>query len=389
MMQVRFWGVRGSIASGGRDMAQVGGNTSCVEIRCADTADDERDAGSGAPEPAVDDGRDAGRDARHRSSRPRSDHASGGGDGASGSRDRTSGGSDGTSGGSDGASGGSDGTSGGRDGTSGGSNGFSGNEDGARDDDGRGGGETLIVLDAGTGLRSLGEALAAARAPVNASLLLSHLHWDHIQGFPFFAPAYVPGNRVAVYAPERCAGGGDVRGALVTQMRAPHFPVGLDAMRARLSFHALAAGAELAIGPARVRAAAARHPNGCLAYRISHGGRSVVYATDTEHDSAAGRLDAELLELARGADVLIYDAQYTADEYAARRGWGHSTAEEGARLAAAAGVGQLVLFHHDPAHDDWQIARIEAATRALFPSTIAAREGLELRLAPRALRRAA
>jgi phosphoribosyl 1,2-cyclic phosphodiesterase len=285
MMRVRFWGVRGSIAAAGPETAQVGGNTSCVEVRV---------------------------------------------------------------------------------------------------------GDTLIIFDAGTGLRRLGEALFAEGAgrPVTAHLLLSHLHWDHIQGFPFFGPAYVPGNRIRVYAPERCAANGDVRAALDAQMRAPHFPVGLDAMRAELAFGAVAAGAEWSLGEARVQAAAAKHPNGCLAYRVTAGGRSVVYATDTEHD-ASGRLDKQLLELARGADVLIYDAQYTADEYAKKRGWGHSTAEEGARLAEAAGIGQLVLYHHDPTHDDWQIARIEAATRARFPSTVAAREGLTLTLEPRTARTAA
>jgi phosphoribosyl 1,2-cyclic phosphodiesterase len=293
MMRVRFWGVRGSIAAAGPETAQVGGNTSCVEVRVGDGAED--------------------------------------------------------------------------------------------------GGETLIVLDAGTGLRRLGESL---RGPVAAHLFLSHLHWDHIQGFPFFAPAYAPGNEIRLYAPERCASNGNVRGALDAQMRAPHFPVGLDAMRAELHFCAVAAGAQIVIAgrdggaAAMVQTAAAKHPNGCLAYRMSAGGRSVVYATDTEHD-ASGRIDRQLLELARGADVLIYDAQYTADEYAGKRGWGHSTAEEGARLAEAAGVGQLVLYHHDPTHDDWQIARIEAATRARFPNTVAAREGLLLTLDPRQARSAA
>ena len=289
MMRVKFWGVRGSIAAAGPETAQVGGNTSCVEVRVGD-----------------------------------------------------------------------------------------------------GGGETLIILDAGTGLRRLGESLLRdpARAPVTAHLFLSHLHWDHIQGFPFFAPAYVAGNAIRVYAPERCAPNGDVRAALDAQMRAPHFPVGLDAMRASLSFGAVAPGAELTIGAAKVQAAAAKHPNGCLAYRVAAGGRSVVYATDTEHD-ASGRIDRQLVELARGADVLVYDAQYTSDEYAQKRGWGHSTAEEGARLAEAAGVGTLVLYHHDPTHDDWQIARIEAATRARFVATVAAREGLELTLADGSARSAA
>jgi phosphoribosyl 1,2-cyclic phosphodiesterase len=179
----------------------------------------------------------------------------------------------------------------------------------------------------------------AART-IEAHIFFSHVHWDHIQGFPFFGPAYVPGNWIRLYAPERCATNGDVRAALDAQMRAPHFPVGLDAMRAELSFGAVAAGAQLVIGKGgvSVQTAAAKHPNGCLAYRVSAGGRSVVYATDTEHD-ASGRIDRQLLELARGADVLIYDAQYTVDEYAGKRGWGHSTAEEGARLAEAAGIG--------------------------------------------------
>jgi phosphoribosyl 1,2-cyclic phosphodiesterase len=287
MMRVRFWGVRGSIAAAGRETAQVGGNTSCVEVRCSPS-----DVGD----------------------------------------------------------------------------------------------QTIIIFDAGTGLRLLGESL---KAPVDAHLFLSHLHWDHIQGFPFFAPAYAPGNRLHLYAPERCAPGGDVRAALAAQMRAPHFPIGLEVMRAELAFSRVACGAELKVGAARVRSAAAKHPNGCLAYRVDYAGRSVVYATDTEHDASSGLIDQDLLELARGADVLIYDAQYTAAEYAAKRGWGHSTAEEGARLASAAGVGQLVLFHHDPTHDDWQVARIEAATRGLFPSTTAAREGLTLTLDPRSQRSAA
>jgi phosphoribosyl 1,2-cyclic phosphodiesterase len=282
MLTVRFWGVRGSIAAAGSDTAQVGGNTSCVEVRA---------------------------------------------------------------------------------------------------------GDQLIILDAGTGLRPLGASLVARGAPVQADLLVSHFHWDHIQGFPFFTPAFLPSTRLTLHG----AGDGDeaVRGAFAAQMRAPHFPVGLDAMRAALAFRAVAPGADFALGKARVRAAAARHPNGCLAFRIEHARRSVVYATDTEHDAVSGRVDGNLLDLARGADLLIYDAQYTPDEYAGARGapkigWGHSTAAEGARLARAAGVGQLVLFHHDPSHDDWEIARIEAETRAFFPNTVAAREGLEIGLRPTA-----
>jgi phosphoribosyl 1,2-cyclic phosphodiesterase len=246
-------------------------------------------------------------------------------------------------------------------------------------------GATRVILDAGTGLRALGAELMAKGEPVEAHLLLSHFHWDHIQGFPFFTPAYLKGNRVEIYGPERAAGR-DVRAALDAQMRAPHFPVGLDAMRAELGFYPLPAGASFPIGGVQVETAAANHPGGCLAYRISAGGRSVVYATDTEHGA---ELDPCLLELARGCDVLIYDAQYTSDEYPAKRGWGHSTPDEAVRLACAAGAGQLVLYHHDPAHDDAAISRMESAARALWPSVSAAREGLTIELRPRAGRQAA
>jgi phosphoribosyl 1,2-cyclic phosphodiesterase len=235
-----------------------------------------------------------------------------------------------------------------------------------------------VIFDAGTGLRALGADLLRRARPVEAHVFVSHFHWDHIQGFPFFAPAYVPGSRLAIYGVE------DVRAAFERQMKPPHFPVGLDAMRATLAFATIGPGHEVNLGHARVRAGAARHPNGCLAFRFVADGRSVVYATDTEHDPTTGELDPRLLELARGTDVLIYDAQYTEEEYASRHGWGHSTAAEGARLARAAGVGQLVLFHHDPSHDDEAIERIEREARALFPCTTAAREGLVMELSPAA-----
>jgi phosphoribosyl 1,2-cyclic phosphodiesterase len=249
----------------------------------------------------------------------------------------------------------------------------------------------LVILDAGTGLRALGAALLARQEPVRAHLFVSHLHWDHIQGFPFFGPAFVPTTELSVYGPERCAGS-DLRQAFSTQMKPPHFPVGLDAMRAKMTFRSIPAGLEMNVGALQIRAGAAIHPNGCLAYRVEHGGRAVVYATDTEHDRS-GRVDPSLLELCRGADVLIYDAQYTTEEYdgvggPCRHGWGHSTPDEGMRLADAAGVGQLVLFHHDPSHDDREVARIEQVAAHRRPGTLAAREGLTLVLGDGAVKAA-
>ena len=243
-------------------------------------------------------------------------------------------------------------------------------------------------------LRALGEALRRGGEPVDATLLVSHFHWDHIQGLPFFAPAYVPGNRLSIFGASPDGSDDGVREAFANQMRPPHFPVGLDAMRAALSFHAVAAGTSFTLGAhdvITVRTAPAHHPGGCLAFRLEYGGRSLVYATDTEHHQD-GSLDENLRAIADGADLLVYDAQYTPAEYRgetsgpARRGWGHSTAEEGIRLARAAGVGRLLLYHHDPSHDDVEVARIEAEARASWPALEAAREGRELVLEPRAAR---
>jgi phosphoribosyl 1,2-cyclic phosphodiesterase len=229
------------------------------------------------------------------------------------------------------------------------------------------------VLDAGTGIRRLGETLLGRSRPVAAALLFSHVHWDHIQGFPFFGPLFRPDTRLQLFGrPE----GGTLEQVLTRQMTYPTFPVDLASVPASLRFGEIPDG-PFRIGSFEVQAAPLHHPNGCLAYRVSALGRSVVYATDTEpHDD--GRIDATLVALARGADVLIYDAQYTPEQYPDKRGWGHSTWTEAVRVAEAAGVGQLVLFHHDPTHDDEAVAAIERAAADRFRSTCAAREGLEI-----------
>jgi phosphoribosyl 1,2-cyclic phosphodiesterase len=271
-MQIKFWGVRGSIASPGPETAGVGGNTSCVELRC---------------------------------------------------------------------------------------------------------GETRLVLDAGTGVRRLGDALLA-EGRVDATILLSHVHWDHIQGLPFFVPAYLPSTRLQIVG----SGGGaaSLAAVLAGQMTAPVFPVRLDELGADIGLREVRGGDRFEVGEARVRTARLNHPGGVLAYRIEHAGRSVVYATDTEHYAC---VDPALRALAEGADVLIYDAQYTPEEYRgdggrSRLGWGHSTYAAGAELARAAGVGKLVLFHHDPQRSDAGVADLEQRAAALFPASVAAREGMEI-----------
>ena len=270
-MEIRFWGVRGSIPSPGPDTARTGGNTSCVEVRM---------------------------------------------------------------------------------------------------------GAERIVCDAGTGLRDLGRSLANSGETARASFLLSHYHWDHIQGLPFFAPLYMPGSQLEIIGSGMSSR--TVQEALTHQMTAPVFPVDLCDVPARLATREVRPGTPFEVRGAEVRAAKLNHPGGVLAYRITHGGRSVVYATDTEHYACD---DPALIALAKNADVLIYDAQYLPSEYDARVGWGHSTYEVGARVARAAGVGKLVLFHHDPARSDEGVDEIEALAQKLFPDTVAAREGLVLNVA--------
>ena len=240
-------------------------------------------------------------------------------------------------------------------------------------------GKAILVFDGGTGLRLLGKRMLK-EMPFTAHLFFSHVHWDHIQGFPFFDPAFVPGNVIHLY------GGNNVsrtlEETLAGQMDHPSFPVHLTDMGAKMVFHGVSDRTPVEVDAgdgtvARVSAAPGNHPNGVWAYRVDHGGRSIVYATDTEHYTV---VDPKLAALSQGADLLIYDSQYTPEEYGSKLGWGHSTFEEGAKAAKAAGVKKLVLYHHDPGQSDAAVREKERRARELFPSTVAAYEGLSLEL---------
>jgi phosphoribosyl 1,2-cyclic phosphodiesterase len=239
-------------------------------------------------------------------------------------------------------------------------------------------GKAILIFDGGTGLRLLGKKLLK-EMPLNAHMFFSHVHWDHIQGFPFFEPAFVKGNVFHLY------GGNNVsrtlEETLAGQMDHPNFPVHLGTMAAQMKFLDLAEGVPLDIddgegGHVRVTSAAGNHPQGVFAYRVEHGGKAVVYATDTEHYE--GRIDQKLVDLSKGAAVLIYDSQYTPEEYATKKGWGHSTFEEGAKIAKLAGVPRLILFHHDPTQSDAAVHDKERRAKAVFEDVIAAYEGLTL-----------
>ncbi len=240
-----------------------------------------------------------------------------------------------------------------------------------------------IIFDGGTGLRVLGEHLMSQQ-PVAAHLFFTHTHWDHIQGFPFFQPAFVPGNQFHIYAVPGKNGQGIER-RLNDQMLHPNFPVPLQIMGGDLRFYDLEAGEQVHLGGGVVVSnEALNHPGGGVGYRVSWQGIHVAYITDTEH--LPDQLHPGAFVLADRADVMIYDATYTDEEYHHPRqskvGWGHSTWQEAVKLAQAAQVKQLILFHHDPSHDDDFLDRIGELARAQFPQTLLAREGLMISVYP-------
>lgn len=267
---VRFWGVRGSIACPGLATARYGGNTSCIEIRC---------------------------------------------------------------------------------------------------------GDRVLIFDGGTGLRPLGKHLDTLGA-VDADLYFTHTHFDHICGIPFFSSAYQKTNRFRIWAghllPDHT-----LRYVLSEMMMAPLFPIPISVLGADLSFHDFRAGDILQPAPGIVlKTALLNHPNGATGYRVEFGGKSICYVTDTEH--VPGRPDQSVLGLIKDADLVIYDSTYTDEEFPRYVTWGHSTWQEGVRLANQAGVKRLVIFHHDPSHDDAIMDSIAAAAEKARPGTIVAVEGMTL-----------
>lgn len=236
-------------------------------------------------------------------------------------------------------------------------------------------GGRLLIFDGGTGLRPLGQHLDTS-GPVDADLYFTHTHFDHIQGVPFFSSAYKPTNRLRLWA-GHLKPDFTLKGVLSEMMQAPLFPVPLSILSAGISFHDFSCGDTLTPIPGvTLRTAPLNHPNQATGYCVEYQGKSICYITDTEH--VAGTLDARILGLIAGADIVIYDSTYTDDEYPRFKGWGHSTWQEGVRLCDAAKAKRLVVFHHDPAHDDAFMDRIAADAERARPGTVVAREGLTL-----------
>ena len=237
----------------------------------------------------------------------------------------------------------------------------------------------LLIFDCGTGLRMLGKRLLAdfGHESIQAQIFFSHYHWDHIQGIPFFEPLYNPENHFSFYSFSTQAR--NVQDALEDQMSNPYFPVNMSVMEAHRQFHRIEKET-LSFEDAVVKTIPLNHPQGCLGFRLECGGRVLVYATDNEPGSPEH--DRNVRKLAEGADVLIYDGQYTPYEYVNfKKGWGHSTWREAVNIAQESQVRQLVLFHHDPDHDDAFVDSILSEARRFFPNTVAAWEGLQIDLA--------
>lgn len=236
-------------------------------------------------------------------------------------------------------------------------------------------GDRILILDAGTGAHAAGAALREEDVQ-SLDLLFSHCHYDHILGLPFFAPIHSPKTRMRIWAGHflddmTCE-------TMVRQfMMPPFFPVGPDCMKANIEYHDFKAGNNLDLGDGIViETMRLNHPGGAIAYRINFGKRAVCYVTDTEHVGAV--LEPAILKFINNADIVIYDATYTDEEFPQFIGYGHSTWQHGARLCKAANVKTYVIFHHRLEHEDEILDEIADAARNTFAGSVLAREGLQL-----------
>jgi anti-anti-sigma factor len=246
--------------------------------------------------------------------------------------------------------------------------------------------EGLVIFDAGTGIRELGNALMKrefAQGKGEATIFFTHTHWDHIQGFVFFRPAFVPGNRFTIYYVHP-----HVKRVIIDQMKAEWFPVQFDKLKADLEFKPIREGEPVKVAGLEIRSKALQHPGNAYAYRLENGASSLVFATDGEYKNLSASHTKEYIDFYNDADVLIFDAMFSVRQSIIREDWGHSSALIGADIARQARVKQLVLFHHDPAAKDDEIWRIHRATLEYMsqdlstapPEVLVATEGLEIDL---------
>ncbi len=241
---------------------------------------------------------------------------------------------------------------------------------------------TQFILDCGTGLRMLGNRWSTDPSvrPAEAHIFVTHYHWDHIQGLPFFAPLYGENNQFHFYSfRSKYLGQDSLRQVFEAQMALPYFPVDFSSMSAKRKFRELEGGESFQVGENRITARWLNHPQGCLGFRIDTPAGTIVYATDNEPGDPV--LDKSLRELAAGADIFVNDAQFTPAQLGSnRKGWGHSSWKEGVNIAREVGAKTLVLFHHDPDSTDRMVDQLLREARDEFDSVFAASEGMLITL---------
>ena len=240
----------------------------------------------------------------------------------------------------------------------------------------------IAIVDAGTGIRKLGRDLQLmGHKQEQIVLAFTHFHWDHIQGFPFFGPAYEPDQKITLLTVGEGQTVANLREIFETQMQSVYFPVQLDHMGASFRFVQLQKATEhfktLNEEATIITSQKLNHPGGCYGLRIERKGKVLVICTDVEHGD---QIDPLVVKLAQGADLLVHDAQYTSEELPQRRGWGHSSYDEAMQVAEKAGVKRVAMTHHDPDHDDEFLLRLEKLCQERFKECVVAREGTELEL---------
>mgnify|MGYP001488741088 CR=1 FL=1 len=236
-------------------------------------------------------------------------------------------------------------------------------------------GENLLIFDAGTGIKELAADITFGE-PLNADLFLSHTHLDHVCGLPFFEPLFRGDTKLRIWgghlSPDR-----KIYDVLQSLMRDPLWPVQLEDMQADITFCDFLAGDVLRPTiDITIKTVALNHPNGATGYRINYKNKSICYITDTEH--FADRIDQDILQLISNSDILIYDSTYTPEDYPNRVGWGHSTWNEGVKLAITGNVKKFVVFHHNPDHSDVEMDLIAKEVAKVMPNAVVAREGMKL-----------
>src|SRR5579863_211390 len=240
-------------------------------------------------------------------------------------------------------------------------------------------GDRIYIFDCGTGFRTLGQSLERefGPRPFLAHVFVSHFHWDHIQGMPFFRPLYEnPESQFVFHSDVRSR---NLEQVMAEQMAAPYFPVTLNHMRAKRRFYDIESGSIHLESDIHLKTAYLNHPQGCMGFRLETSDGVLVYATDNEPGHPT--FDKAVRKLAEGADLLIYDAQYLPEEYEARRrGWGHSHWREAVNIVMESGAKELVLYHHDPEHTDAIVDKVVEDARNYYPRVRAAAEGMEIEI---------